>query len=206
MALSVPPSDGYLDPDAGSTPTRPIPMTREARLKKLARLHTWRVSVSLTSDLRRNPPGGSFGAAAEAAVRLAGHGISVMGLLPARPSTPELSSIYMVEQSDVYVGVVGQLYGSIVPDRPELSYTELEFETATRLGLPQLVFLVEGQVEHQEPELEARQQQFRRRLKDEAGVTVDHVETPPDLTIRLYHALTSLREELRPSRVRTRSR
>ena len=49
----------------------------------------------------------------------------------------------MVRGCDVYVGVLGTRYGSPVRDKPQVSYAELEFDTATEAGLNRLVFVLD---------------------------------------------------------------
>ncbi len=75
--------------------------------------------------------------------------------------------------------MLGTRYGSPVRDKPEVSYTELEFDTATEAALDRLVFLLDdGAADVGLPvsalidrEFGARQDAFRNRARDSGLVT-----------------------------------
>ena len=131
--------------------------------------------MSHTSELRDFPPGNSYVAAAERAISAAGHVIVDMADFPAADQPPAQLCMDRVRGCEVYVGVLGTRYGSPVRDKPEVSYTELEFDTATEAGLARLVFVLdEGAADVGMPvsalidrEFGARQDAFRRRVQDE---------------------------------------
>jgi Tetratricopeptide repeat/Domain of unknown function (DUF4062) len=137
------------------------------------------VFVSYTSELRDYPPGDSYVAAAERAISAAGYVIVDMADFPAADQSAAQLCIGRVRGCQVYVGVLGTRYGSPVRDRPEVSYTELEFETATEAGLDRLVFLLDvGAADVGIPlsalldrEFGARQDAFRQRVQDSGLVT-----------------------------------
>ena len=79
----------------------------------------------------------------ERAISAAGHVIVDMADFPAADQTPAQLCVERVRGCEVYVGILGTRYGSPVRDSPEVSYTELEFDTATEAGLDRLVFLLD---------------------------------------------------------------
>jgi WD40 repeat protein len=156
-----------------------------------------RVFVSHTSELAAFPKPRSFvRAAIDAAVR-AGDAVANMSYFPAHEGKPADYCRDQVASSDIYLGVIGFRYGSTVPDAPDLSYTELEFEAATEAGIPRLVFMLDESARYgrhllDDPAPRDRQRRFRNRLRS-ADVIVGTVRTPDDLDRAVLHALLASR-------------
>ena len=105
----------------------------------------------------------------------------------------------------MYVGVLGTRYGSPVRDKPEVSYTELEFDTATEAGLDRLVFVLDTDAADVgiplskliDLEFGARQEAFRRRVQDSGLVTASFTD-PATLGQLVERSLRELAERSPP--------
>ena len=164
----------------------------------------WRVFVSHTSELRDYPPGNSYVAAAERAISAEGHVIVDMADFPAADRPAARLCMDRVRSCRVYVGVLGTRYGSPVRDKPQVSYTELEFDTATEAGLDRLVFLLDTEAADVglpvsaliDREFGARQDAFRQRVRD-SGLVTGSFDSPAGLGQLVERSLRELAQAQR---------
>ncbi|MCA1671168.1 MAG: DUF4062 domain-containing protein, partial [Actinobacteria bacterium] len=100
---------------------------------------TRRVFLSHTTELRDHPQGRSFVAAAEAAIARAGDAVCDMAYFAARDEKPAEYCKQVVQSCDIYVGILGFRYGSLVVGQSVKSYVELEYEAARQVRIPTLL-------------------------------------------------------------------
>jgi WD40 repeat protein len=152
-----------------------------------------RVFVSHTSELASWPPGRSCVQAALDAIRAADlRGLDMRDFV-AQDLPPAHVCEQAVRRCDVYLAVIGFRYGSIVSDR-DVSYTELEFETATDAGIPRIVILLRDNSSNDLPvdNDRTRIDRFRHRLTAESGLTVTFAQNADQVEHAVYRALTEL--------------
>jgi tetratricopeptide (TPR) repeat protein len=165
----------------------------------------WRVFISHTSELRNFPRGQqSYVAEVERAISAAGHVVVDMADFPAADQLAARVCIDTVRGCDVYVGVLGTRYGSPVRDKPEVSYTELEFDTATQAEMDRLVFLLDTNAESVgiplsqliDREYGDRQDAFRRKVRA-SGLTTQSFANPAKLGQLVERSLRERAETIR---------
>lgn len=161
-------------------------------------MKTGQVFVSHTSDMAQVPEGRSFVQAALDAVGRARMAPVDMRYFAARDGTAADYCRQRVLECEIYVAVVGFRYGSLVAGEV-VSYTELEFLTATGAGLPRLVFLLEeaacppGLGDSDRDAVTG----FRQRLA-EAGLIVRAFSSSDGLELEVFHALSELADDMPP--------
>jgi WD40 repeat protein len=160
----------------------------------------WRVFLSHTQELADFPNGGSFVAAAKAAVERAGHIVSEMASWTASSFPPLDICQDGVRRCEVFVGLIGFRYGTPVSDDPSCSYTEAEFAAAVEAKIVRLMFLVDEELEVNVPRQfwadtrhGGRQLAFRQRIA--GSETFAAVRAPRHLETLLFQALIELSAE-----------
>jgi len=165
-------------------------------------MKTGQVFVSHTFDMARFPAGRSFVQAALDGVARAGMAPVDMRYFAARDGRPADYCQRRVSECEVYAAVIGFRYGSLVPGEA-VSYTELEFQAASDVGLPRLVFLLE---ESAYPAVSGnadrgRADEFRQRLRD-SGLVVRMFRSADGLELEVFHALGELTGDGMPAPAR----
>jgi tetratricopeptide (TPR) repeat protein len=159
----------------------------------------WKVFISHTSELREFPRETSYVAAVERAIAAAEHVIVDMRDFSSADQAAADVCAARVRECDVYIGILGTRYGSPVPDKPEQSYTELEFETATGAGLDRLMFLLDTEADNVgipssrliDREYGGRQDDFRRRVR-EGQLVSQSFASPAELQLLVERSLREL--------------
>ncbi|HYO16622.1 MAG TPA: DUF4062 domain-containing protein [Thermoanaerobaculia bacterium] len=106
-----------------------------------------------------------------------------------------------VAECDVFLGLVGHLYGSS-PEGQEVSFTEREYDAAVEAGIPRLLFLASDDFPMppalREPDKKwRRQQRFRERIRKERIVAP--FDLPDRLATQVVAALRNLERETPPA-------
>ena len=101
--------------------------------------------------------------------------------VPASDRRPDSLYLDEVEQSDIYVGLFGEDYGS--EDAKGISPTEREFDQATASGVHRLIFVKGTNDDSRHPKMQALIR------KAQAGLIRKRFNTPEELVTALYAAL-----------------
>src|ERR1700720_1166421 len=108
------------------------------------------------------------------------------------------TSLRMVEEADVYLGILAYRYGT-VPTGYDISITEMEFNRAVELNKPWLVFFIHKDhpvvIEDVETGPGATKLQALRDRIGEARVAA-FFKSPEDIRSHIVEALTKLAKEL----------
>ena len=128
----------------------------------------------------------------------------MMENLPASGMNVKTASLQMVEDSDVYILIIGVRYGTIWEDGEGRSITEHEYDFASRTNKKLLVFIASGKhpfarmdYEDDAGKLE-KLQRFTKKVSgaDEEGKTANLFGSAEDLKGKILNSLSHLRNTL----------
>lgn len=164
------------------------------------------VFVSHTAAMKEYPEGTSFVDGVEEAVNAIDRAKAFhMAYFPAADMTPADYSVRQLSKADLFVAVIGFDLGSLVRGESR-SYTEMEFDEATRLGMPRLVFLLRPEAAHLQGlstrGVRREQMEFRSKL-EESGATVAYFSSVDDLKYKVQAALNQWMDDQQERQSRT---
>lgn len=126
----------------------------------------------------------------------------MMEHLPASDDDAIAASLRMVDEADIYLGLVARRYG-YVPQEHSRSITEMEYDRAVERGIPRLVFLMHD--EHpltikdvETGEVAQKVEAFRARLATER--VASFFKSPDELLGQALHAIEEERRRLEAER------
>jgi tetratricopeptide (TPR) repeat protein len=107
-------------------------------------------------------------------------------------------SLRMVEDADVYLGILAYRYGTIPPGA-EISITEMEYDRAVKLDKPRLIFFIDKKHPVTIEDVDtspsaAKLKALKERIGDQRVAAF--FKSPDDLRSHVVEALTKLREKL----------
>lgn len=115
----------------------------------------------------------------------------MMEHLPAMDDDAVSASLAMVEEAEIYLGIVARRYGYI-PAGYDISITEMEYNHAAQRGIPRLIFLMDEDYDFdspaEAPSAQGKLAAFKARL--EAEQVVNYFSSPADLRAQIIHSLS----------------
>jgi hypothetical protein len=119
----------------------------------------------------------------------------MMEYLPASDANAIKSSLQMVDEADLYVGVIAFRYG-YVPKGHKVSITEMEYDRAGKRGIPRLMFLMHEDHPLRAADVEtgpgaAKLRAFRERIGMDRVIAT--FTSPEDLRAKVVQALSEFR-------------
>ncbi|MFM9047089.1 MAG: SUMF1/EgtB/PvdO family nonheme iron enzyme [Cyanobium sp.] len=180
-----------------------------------SRFGSWEASEPLNRTfLSYSPELYSYPDRTRSTVKAAERAIGAVGFVradsdfPAADIKPASASAHLMDRCEVFVGLYGLRYGERVGDRPEISYTELEFDLAKERGIPKLIFVLDPDAAEvrlqaassEEREDGERQRAFLQRLEG-SGLTLQRFRDPDHLAALLVEALRPYAAQNHPDRL-----
>lgn len=128
------------------------------------------------------------------------HGMEYFG---SKPRSPKVECLNAVQSCKVYIGIFAMRYGSIDEETGK-SMTHLEYEEASQIGLPMLIYLLDEEKQPVLPKYVDTGQSAKllQELKNELKkkYTVSFFTTPDDLSRRVSQDLPPVLELIRVSK------